>query len=209
MTNEQIRRRDLAIIEDLIPPHARVLDLGCGSGTFLRTLMENKGVRGLGVEIEQPLISNCIANGVHVIQGNLDDPLTFADDDSFDVVVLSHTLQQVKHPDELLREIVRVGKRAVVSVINFGYLPCRTKLMFTGRMPETEAIPYHWYDTPNIHFSTLSDFQNLCNKLGIAIVRKIPVGSRHSRWAQLAPNLLAQGCVYELEKRHKKSEDKI
>ena len=164
MTNEQIRRRDLAIIEDLIPPHARVLDLGCGSGTFLRTLMENKGVRGLGVEIEQPLISNCIANGVHVIQGNLDDPLTFADDDSFDVVVLSHTLQQVKHPDELLREIVRVGKRAVVSVINFGYLPCRTKLMFTGRMPETEAIPYHWYDTPNIHFSTLSDSSSLMKK---------------------------------------------
>ena len=177
MTNEQLRRSDLAIIEELIPPHARVLDLGCGNGTFLRTLMENKGVRGLGVEIEQPLISNCIANGVHVIQGNLDDPLTFADDDSFDVVVLSHTLQQVKHPDELLREIVRVGKRAVVSVINFGYLPCRTKLMFTGRMPETEAIPYHWYDTPNIHLSTLNDFQNLCNKLGIAIVRPpFPLG---------------------------------
>ena len=209
MTNEQIRRRDLAIIEELIPPHARVLDLGCGNGTFLRTLTENKGIRGLGVEIEQPLISNCIANGVYVIQGNLDDPLTFADDDSFDVVVLSHTLQQVKRPDELLREIVRVGKRAVVSVVKFAYLPCRAKLMFTGRMPETEALPYHWYDTPNIHLSTLSDFQNLCNKLGIAIVRKIPVGSRHSRLAQLAPNLLAQGCVYELEKRHKKSEDKI
>ena len=88
MTNEQIRRRDLAVIEEMIPPHARVLDLGCGDGHFLRTLMENKGVRGLGVEIEQPLISSCIANGVFVIQGNLNDPLSFADDDSFDVVVL-------------------------------------------------------------------------------------------------------------------------
>ena len=124
-------------------------------------------------------------------------------DDSFDAVVLSHTLQQVRHPDALLREIVRVGKRAIVNVINFGHLPCRAKLFFSGRMPETEAIPYHWYDTPNIHLGTLSDFRNLCRKLGIVIVREIPLGSRHTRLRTPFPNLFAPGCVFELEKRHK------
>ena len=105
MTREQQLRHDWEIISDMIAPHSRVLDLGCGDGRFLRHLAENKGIRGLGVEIDQTMISHCIANGVFVIQGNLDDPLDFADDDSFDAVVLSHTLQQVRHPDELLREI--------------------------------------------------------------------------------------------------------
>ena len=202
MTREQ-RRRDWEIISDMIAPHSRVLDLGCGDGGFLKELAERKGIRGLGVEIDQTMISHCIANGVFVIQGNLDDPLDFADDDSFDAVVLSHTLQQVRHPDELLREIVRVGKRAIVNVINFGHIACRAKLVFSGRMPETEAIPYHWYDTPNIHLGTLSDFQNLCRKLGIVIVREIPVGSGHARLRAPFPNLFAPGCVFELEKRHK------
>ena len=204
MTREQLLRHDWEIISDMIPPHSRVLDLGCGDGRFLKHLAENKGIRGLGVEIDQTMISHCIANGVFVIQGNLDDPLDFAGDDSFDAVILSHTLQQVKHPDDLLREIVRVGRRAIVNVINFGYLPCRAKLFFTGRMPETEAIPYHWYDTPNIHLSTLSDFESLCRKLGIVIVRAIPVGSRHTRRRVPFPNLFAPGCVFELEKRHKR-----
>ena len=202
MTREQ-RRHDWEIISDMIAPHSRVLDLGCGDGGFLKELAERKGIRGLGVEIDQTMISHCIANGVFVIQGNLDDPLDFADDDSFDAVVLSHTLQQVRHPDELLREIVRVGKRAIVNVINFGHIGCRAKLVFSGRMPETEAIPYHWYDTPNIHLGTLSDFQNLCRKLGIVIVREIPVGSGHARLRAPFPNLFAPGCVFELEKRHK------
>ena len=201
MTGKRLCRQDLAIIADMIPPRARVLDLGCGEGVLLRELVEDKGIRAQGVEIDQEMISRCIANGVFVIQGNLDDPLDFADDDSFDVVVLSHTLQQVRHPDVLLKEIVRVGKRAVVSVINFGYYQCRAKLLLTGRMPETEAIPYHWYDTPNIHLGTRDDFRFLCRKLGIRIVREIPVGG--NALVRFFPNLLAQSCVFELEKRRK------
>ncbi len=205
MTYEQFKRHDLEIVARTIPQCSRVLDLGCGDGSFLRRLKEEKGIDDLGVEIEQDLVSRCIDNGVNVIQRDLDAKLDFADEGSFDVVVLSQTLQQVKRPDELLCEIVRVGRRAVVSAINFGHLPCRWKLLFTGRMPETETIPYHWYDTPNIHLGTICDFRKLCRKLGIAVVAEIPVGTRFGFLARLFPNMLAPGCVFILEKRHRKN----
>lgn len=208
MTFEQLKRRDLEIVAKIIPQCSRVLDLGCGDGSFLRQLKQEKDIDGLGVELEQELIAQCIGNGVNVIQRDLDSKLDFADDGSFDVVVLSQTLQQVKRPDELLREIVRVGRRAVVSAINFGHLPCRWSLLFRGKMPETSAIPYHWYDTPNIHLGTLNDFRRLCKKLGITIVAEVPVGIRFELPARLFPNMLAPSCVFILEKRHKKKNEK-
>ena len=203
MTAEQIRRRDLDIVAAIIEPGTRVLDLGCGDGTFLRQLHQEKAVDGLGVEIDQDMIACCIEIGISVIHGNLDDPLDFAEDGDFDFVILSQTLQQVRYPDRLLREIVRVGRRAIVSVINFGHLPCRWRLLVSGRMPETETIPYHWYDTPNIHLGTVNDFRQLCRKLGITVVREYPVGTRFQLPARLLPNLFAPGCVFELEKRRK------
>ncbi|MGE4564080.1 MAG: methionine biosynthesis protein MetW [Victivallaceae bacterium] len=204
MTAQEKRRRDLEIVSGLIAPQSRVLDLGCGDGGFLRQLKDEKEIDELGLEIDQTMVARCVANGVAVIQGDLDSPLDFAEDGSFDVVMLSQTMQQLRHPDRVLREIVRVGKCAVVSFINFGHFPCRWSLFWTGRMPETDVIPYHWYDTPNIHLGTILDFRHLCRKMGISVVREIPIGTRFELPARLFPNFFAPGCVFVLERRAKK-----
>lgn len=195
------RRRDLEIIANLVSPGDRVLDLGCGDGIFLKELKEQRKANVLGIEIDQDSIGRCIANGVPVIQSNLNDDLDFAADNSFDLVVLSHTLQETQCPDKLLRQIVRVGKRAAVSMINFGHWSCRLQLTFSGRMPRTTQVPYHWFDTPNIHLCTLDDLCALCEKLNIEVVAKHPIASRFPRLTKIKPNLFAVGCVLLLEKR--------
>ncbi len=194
-------RPDLEVITGFVEPGFRVLDLGCGDGGFLRMLKKEKGADVLGMEIDQELIAECIANGVPVVQSDLDTELEFADDNSFDLVILSQTLQQVKRPDMLLRRIVRVGKRAAISVINFGHLQCRFQLLLTGRMPRNAQLPYHWYNTPNIHHGTIHDFQRLAERLHIRIVRKVPINATIPVLTRMAPNLLAVGCVFLLEKR--------
>lgn len=195
------RRRDLEIIAALVENGNKVLDLGCGDGMFLKELRDRRGADVLGIEIDQDSILHCIANGVPVIQSNLNDDLDFADDDSFDLVVLSHTLQEMARPDLLLRRIVRVGRRAAVSVINFGHWSCRLQLSFSGRMPRTTQMPYHWFDTPNIHLCTLEDFRILCGKLEIEILQEHPIAARFPRLTRIWPNLFAVGSVFVLEKR--------
>ena len=143
----------------------------------------------------------CIANGIPVIQKDVDDGLDFADDNAFDLVVLNHTLQEIRRPDLLLKNIVRAGKRAAVSVINFGHWNCRLQLCWRGRMPRNAQIPYQWYNTPNIHFSTIDDFCELCEKLDITIVRQTPIAARFPRLTKLMPNLFAVGAVFVLEMR--------
>ncbi len=197
---DQNRRRDLEIIAELVRPGDRVLDLGCGDGTFLRRLKEAHGADVLGMEIDQESIIRCIGNGVPVIQSDLDNDLDFAADGSFDLVVLSQTLQETRRPDQLLRRIVRAGKQAAVSFINFGHWSCRMQLLLTGRMPRSSQIPYHWYDTPNIHLGTIDDFRALCDKLDISIVTETPVAARFPRLTRLWPNLFAVGCVFLIEK---------
>lgn len=194
-------RHDLKIIADLVQPGHRVLDLGCGDGSFLKMLRETRGADILGMEIEHKLIAQCIANGVPVIQGDLNDGLDFAEENSFDLVILSQTLQQVKRPDRLLRRIVRVGRRAAVSFINFGHFHCRLQLLFAGSMPRTTQIPYQWYNTPNIHLGTIRDFQKLCNHLNIRIYQEIPVGMTFPLLTTSLPNLFAVGCVFVLERK--------
>ena len=192
------RRRDLEVISALVNPGDRVLDLGCGDGKFLAHLKKTRNAQVLGIEIDQESVIRCIANGIPVIQGDMD----FADEDSFDLVVLNHTLQEIRRPDVLLNKIVKAGKRAAVSVINFGHWNCRLQLCWKGRMPRNSQIPYQWYNTPNIHFSTLADFEELCAKLNISIIQRTFIASRFPRLTELMPNLFAVGAVFVLEKKN-------
>ena len=192
-------RRDLEIIAGLIPEKSRVLDLGCGDGIFLRQLKEKKNTSVLGVEIDQDSIVRCIGNGVPVIQGDLNDGLDFLPDQSFDMAVLSHTLQETRRPDRLLKDIVRIGKQAAVSVINFGHWRCRLQVALKGKMPRSPQMPFQWYETPNIHFCTLQDFRTLCKELNIKIVAEYPVSGRYPGMTRRKPNLFAIGCVFVLE----------
>ena len=198
--SELRNRPDLAVIAELVDPGHRVLDRGCGDGSFLKMLKHERGAKVLGMEIDQDLIAECIANGVPVVQSDLDAELDFAEDNSFDLVILSQTIQQMRRPDQLMRKIVRVGKLAAVSFINFGYFSCRMQLMLTGAMPRTKEIPYQWYNTPNIHLGTIKDFRRLCRHLGIKVIQEIPIGHSFPLLTRHWPNLFAVGCVFLLEK---------
>lgn len=197
---EQLSSRpDLLVISEIIPRNVRILDLGCGDGSLLYLLRKEKEVYGCGVEFSQEKILDCVAAGVPVVHGDLNEGLHEFPDKSFDFVVLSQTLQAVQRPDLLLEEMMRVGKKGIVSFINIGYFHARFQVMFKGRMPETETLPTPWYSTPNIHLATICDFRNLCKDKKISIVREIPLG-RHlyflaCRW----PNLFAPTCVFVIE----------
>ena len=151
-------------------------------------------------ELDAQLVAESIANGVSVVQMDLDDELDFADNDSFDLVILSQTLQQTRRPDQLMRKIVRVGRLAAISMLNFGYLSCRMQLLLRGSMPRTRDIPYQWYNTPNIHHATIKDFRRLCRHLDIRIIQEIPIGPSFPLFSRRWPNLFAVGCVFLLEK---------
>ena len=193
------RRHDLDVIANIVKPGDRVLDLGCGDGLFLRELKEARKANVLGVEIDQDSIVRCIGNGVPVIQRDLNSELDFIPEQSFDLAVLSHTLQETRRPDLLLKQIVRIGKKAAVSVINFGHWKCRLQVAFKGKMPRSSHMPFQWYDTPNIHFCTLKDFRYLCESLGIKVVAEYPVAGKYPRLTRRNPNLFAIGCVFVLE----------
>ncbi|MBU8902819.1 MAG: methionine biosynthesis protein MetW [Victivallales bacterium] len=196
------KRPDILTINKIIPPDCRVLDLGCGNGVFLKLLELEKNVRGLGIELSQDKIMESIATGISVIHGDLNNKLDFADDYSFDYVVVSNTLQEVKRPDHLLQEVVRVGKKALVSFINFANIKTRSQLFLKGTMPESKNLPYHWYDTPNIHLATIRDFRDLCSSLNIKIIKEIPLG-KNNFLAKSLPNLFAANCVFEITKLEK------
>lgn len=161
-------RPDFAIIAGWIEPGHRVLDLGCGDGTLLRHLIDTRGVQGWGVEIDDANILAAIKNGINVIQGNLEKGLDEFADQAFDHVVLSRTLQTVRHTEGILREMLRVGREAVVSFPNFAYWK-NLRSVLDGRMPVSEDLPYQWYDSPNVRFFTLLDFEALCAQMGLSI----------------------------------------
>jgi len=171
------------MIERIIPAGASVLDLGCGTGELLSRLIERKNVRGQGVEIDPHAVFRCVERGVPVLQADLDLGLSGFADASFDYVVLEETLQTLHRPTALLREVLRVGRRAVVSFPNFGYWRVRLSLALGGRMPRTAGLPYHWYDTPNIHLFTLQDFLDWAADNGVRMT---------------GGYVLADGCVREL-----------
>lgn len=196
--DRQIQRFSYDEIVGLVENDSTVLDLGCGDGELLHRLISSRGVSGRGVEIEEAMIRECLAKGISVFQGDLDEGLKEYASGSYDYVILNETLQALHEPVMLLREMVRVGRRAIVNFPNFGYIVNRAQLFFKGRMPVNRDLPYEWYDTPNIHFFTRRDFVELCRELGIPIVSAIDL--RHERRVPggLA-NLFATECCFLLK----------
>jgi methionine biosynthesis protein MetW len=161
-------RADFDLIASWVQPGERVLDLGCGDGSLLRRLIDERGAKGYGVELEDAEVLAAIVNGINVIQGNLEQGLAGFDDQTFNHVVLSRTLQTVRHTEGILREMLRVGREAVVSFPNFAYWK-NLRSVLDGRMPVSEDLPYQWYDSPNVRFFTLLDFEALCAQMGLII----------------------------------------
>lgn len=168
-------RADLAVIASLIEPGSRVLDVGCGDGSLLKWLRDEKQVDGRGVEIDMALVNRAIAAGIPVIQGDVDSDLPHYPAGGYDYVVLSQALQAMRDPKAVLTSLVRIGKKAIVSVPNFGHWKNRLYLGLYGKMPVTKTLSYQWYDTPNIHFCTIKDFVIFCEELGIAIDDRVVV----------------------------------
>jgi len=170
-------RRDLALIAEMIPPGIRVLDIGCGDGALLEHLVHELGVDGRGIELSQAGVNACVGHGLSVIQGDADTDLKDYPSGAFDVAVLSQTLQATRAPRAVLEQLVRIGRRAIVSFPNFGHWRVRWRLLFDGRMPTTQVLPAHWYDTPNIHLCTILDFEDMAAELGITIERALVLDS--------------------------------
>lgn len=203
MENNESLRDDHALIQRGVKPGSQVLDLGCGEGTLLRYLQQHKNVRGYGLEINPDNITACVRNGVNVIEQDLDKGLSNFEDGSIDTVIMTQALQAVERPDELLEEMLRIGKEAIVTFPNFGYWRTRFYLMFKGRMPMSETLPYNWYDTPNIHMCTFRDFEILCREKNIRILNKTVVDDQHKQhWTiRLWPSMLGEIAVYHITRR--------
>lgn len=196
-------RIDYSVILDLIPDGAKVLDLGTGDGTLLQSLVQRRRVVGRGIEISEDGVRSCIAKGLTVLQGDIDEGLRDYPDRCFDFVVLNQTIQAVKKPDVVLSEMLRVGRKGIVGFPNFAYWKMRLYLALRGRMPKTDFLPYEWFDTPNIHFCSIRDFDGYCARHGITVERKIFLatdqGGRVLKGVR--PNLFAENAVYLLSRR--------
>ena len=190
-------RKDMELIAELVPPGSRVLDLGCGNGELLAHLQTHRGCSGYGIEIADDNVLACAQRGVDVIQLNLEDGLAIFEDRSFDVVLQLETLQHLRNTEKMLRETARVGRIGIVSFPNFAHWPNRLRVA-TGRMPVTKALPYEWYDTPNIRVGTYADFEVLARKDGLRILDAFGIerGQAVRRW----PNLLASVAVFKFDR---------
>jgi methionine biosynthesis protein MetW len=187
-------RSDYAMIGELVAPETRVLDMGCGEGELLAWLRENKSVDARGVEQSSALARKAIARGVSVYQGDLESALDDYPEHAFDYVILSQTLQETRAPLEVLRGMLRIGARAIVAFPNFGHWRVRMSHLWSGRAPKTELFPHDWYDSPNIHFLTVLDFEAMALKQAWSIERRIFLsGNREMR---LMPNLMAEVAVF-------------
>jgi methionine biosynthesis protein MetW len=195
---ELLGRSDYAIIGQIVEPGAKVLDLGCGEGELLQWLAENKGVDARGVEISGAKVQRAIARGVSVYQGDIDHGLQDYPDQAFDYVILSQTLQETRQPLQVLREMLRVGRRAIVAFPNFGHWRVRLSMLTTGRAPKTRLFPYDWHDSPNIHFLTVDDFEQLARQEGLSLERRFFLAG--PRTVDSLPNLRAEVAVYLVRK---------
>lgn len=196
-------RPDLEIIQNWITPQSRVLDLGCGDGSLLNYLKLKKNVNGIGLEIDAENIESCIAKGVNVIEQNIDKGLTNFQSNSFDTVLLAQTLQASSKPDLLVDEMLRIGEHGIITFPNFGNWKSRLSLASNGRMPVSKFMPHKWYDTPNIHFCTVKDFDALCVEKNVRVLTRTVVDSQHQgNWAMKAwPNFLGEIAIYHITKK--------
>ena len=197
---------EFKLISDWITPQSRVLDLGCGDGQLLAHLMERHNISGYGFELNAKKTIQAMQKNINVIQSDLNnhDICEYFDEDSFDFVIMTQALQVVSRPDELLEEMLAVGKQCIITFPNFGHWRNRIQLMIGGQMPETETLPYHWYDTPNIHMCTFNDFESLCEEKGLEVVSRAVVNSEHrtSFGMTLLPNLLGEVALYKVQKKN-------
>jgi methionine biosynthesis protein MetW len=197
-------RVDLLLVSEMVEPGSRVLDVGCGDGELLE-LLETKGVDGRGIELSREGVNECVAKGLAVVQGDADTDLADYPDDAFDYVILSQTLQATRRPRIVLEHMLRIGRHAIVSFPNFGHWRIRLQLLFGGRMPQTANLPETWYDTPNIHFCTIKDFNTLCSVVGAKMERAVALDPWGTALKIDAPwwfwNLFGEQAVFLLSRR--------
>jgi len=191
------RQRFHRTIAELIPKGSRVLDLGCGSGELLALLRDERGCSGYGIELDDAQVMACVARGINVIQHNLEEGLALFEDNSFDVVLQLDTLQHLRNTEAMLRETARIGRVGLVSFPNFAHWPHRLSVL-RGRMPVTRALPYQWYDTPNIRVATFADFEVLARRNGLRIVESF--GLHEGEVVRTWPNLMASSAVFQFER---------
>jgi len=177
------------VIISWVKPGSSVLDLGCGDGVLLNRLVDEKNVKAQGIEVDEQAIYKCVAKGLSVFHGDIDSGLSEYNDDSFDYVILSQSFQQVHKPDLVLKESLRVGKEVIVSFPNFAHYSARLQITFRGKTPVTPSLPYEWYNTPNLHFLSISDFIEYCGKRDIKVKKSAFVGM--NRRVKIIPNLFA------------------
>ncbi len=195
-------RIDLELLQQWVPVRGRVLDLGCGDGALLSSLRDNRQTEGYGLEIDPEQITACIARGVNVIEKDINEGLSNFQNDAFDSVVMTYSMQALSRPDQVIDEMLRVGKECIVTFPNFGNMRVRTYLMLRGRMPVTKQLSYEWYDTPNIHFCTVKDFEALCHEKRIKVLhRKTVTGHKPDKHLnRFWPNMFAETAIYHLSK---------
>ncbi len=194
-------RPDLEIIGELIPEESKVLDLGCGDGALLEYLVQDKRVRGRGIELSEEGILACVRRGLSVRQGNLEEGLADYPNQSFDYVILSQTLPFLDDPTMILQEMLRVGKKSVVSFPNWGYWQCRLSLLLTGRIPQAPDLPQRWHDRPRWQAFTVTDFARLCQEIGIRITRQVYLAGNRRIKVRKYKNLLSTTAIFELERK--------
>ena len=196
-------RLNYSIITEIVDEGAKVLDLGCGNGTLLAKLVDEKSVKGIGVEINQDQVISSLEKGLSIIQGDIDEGLKEFQNKEYDWVILNQTLQSTEKPDFVIEEMLRVGKKAVVSFPNFAYWRIRFNLFFTGNMPKSKILPFEWYDTPNIHLLTINDFYRFCKKRDIKILKSVYMTKANVKknfLAKMFPNLFTEEVIFVITK---------
>jgi methionine biosynthesis protein MetW len=202
MTENEAQKPGYRLLLDWIAPQASVLDLGCGDGELLELLVRERGVRAQGVEIDEQKVYQCVARGLSVLHGDIDTGLPEYGDATFDYVVLYNSLEQVRKPHAVLQEALRVGRRVIVRFPNFGHYSVRFQILLRGRTPVTPGLPYHWYDTPNLHFLSIADFEDYCRQNNVRAEKSAFDVNGH--FLRVWPNMLAEKATFLISKEEQR-----